>query len=336
VLAACSGPASDDDCGDLCVVPDPVRIGATLPLSGPLEPYGRAQLAGMERAVRETDEAGGLRVGVERRRVELLVRDDRGDPSIAGQWLLILIRLPEPVQALLGPCAVSTTTTRVAEARQVPLLAGCAPAGQPAAPAAPSSTWQLGPTEAMRAEAVLRALGSRGPVAVFLSPGHDAVAWTDAAAATGTLLLGPWGPDGAGRRTSWAEAVRQASGARAVVAVTDPPHGAALRRDLLAAGLRPHVLFATEAALPGAEPQEWARLGADLLTDLVAESPTPGVVQQADAVERAAADVTRTLLDAVATTGSARREEVAAALAAVDLRRPYRMARVTDAGLEPL
>jgi len=325
--AARSAAGPTPDCGELCVSPEPVRIGATVPLSGPLAAYGRAQRAGMERAVAAaTDDDGQLQVGGLRRPVELDVRDDQGDADVAAQWLLQLVRRRHPVTALLGPCSASAVEVRLAEAREVPLLSGCARGALAGVPEGRAWSWQVGPTEAERATAVLTALRTAGPVALLVTPGHDVAPYRAAAVAAGVRLLGPWEPGDDG----WRSAARAAAaaGARGVLALTEPPAGRSLWPALTAAGLRPVAAYASEAALPG-----WP--GVDLPDGVLTDATGPLPAAPEAAVEAGAAEATAAVLAAVRSAGNDRPQDLRAALAEADLRRPYRLARRVGDRLVP-
>jgi branched-chain amino acid transport system substrate-binding protein len=319
------GPqASGDHCEDLCLDLEPVVLGAVLPLSGPLAPFGRAQQRGIQAALDRTNAAGGLDVGGEQREVRLELADDRGSADAAGQlaWSFVLGRAQ--VTALLGVCSPPRTVLTVAEAREVPLVAGCGPLPSTGSPTQPAWLWERGPGQQARAQAVTQALAGAGGgrVAVFLSPGHDAAAWTAAAAAQGLAVAGTWTAPATARRergtVDWSGPVAQAraAGADLVAAVTDFPDGAALWRELAAAGLAPRRAYASEAGLSSAWRAEVGDAAEGTLSDLhgdVAQGPDAALAQAAD-------DATQTLLDALTAAGSDRRADVNAALGTVGAR----------------
>ena len=83
ILAACGGPeeststAPDDGTAGADGAGEPVVLGAVIPLSGPAGGTGEWISQGMELAVEEINEAGGI----DGRPIELLVEDDEGDPQ---------------------------------------------------------------------------------------------------------------------------------------------------------------------------------------------------------------------------------------------------------------
>lgn len=76
---------------------DPIRIGVISPLSGAWTVYGRAHIAGLEMAVQEVNDAGGV-LG---RPLELVVADSRTEPSVVAEEANRLVRR-ERVDFLAG------------------------------------------------------------------------------------------------------------------------------------------------------------------------------------------------------------------------------------------
>lgn len=291
---------------------DPVVVGATLPLSGPLAAFGAAQRRGVQAVVDRANAGAGVRVGGEPRQVRLVVLDDRGDADVAGQRALVLVRGRDAAAALLGACAPPVTVVLVAEAREVPLVSGCGPLPLPARAVPPAHTWQLGPDDDAHAAAVATALVARGrgPVAVLGTAGRATAAHTAALAASGAEISGVWsrGPAGPQGTAGWREAVEAArtSGATRVLALTEPPDGLLLWQELARQGWRPDAAYVRDAGLtPG-----WPGLPAadGVLTDLHGSSPAEGA-------EAGAAAAAQALLDALGRAGSARRVDIGEALA---------------------
>ena len=315
VLGQRSSPLPAPDCGERCREPLPLVVGAALPLTGVLAPFGRAQQRGVEQALDEVAAAGGVDVAGERRQVELLVRDTRSLPDVAGQQALILVRGPFRVVALLGPCTPPVAMVRVAESRQVPLVTGCQPL-PPLGPVQLRHTWEVAPGERDRAEAVFDALaGARGRrVALFLSNDRAADPWTAAAARAG-FDVAPYRPQG----QDWARAVSQAAAdaADVVVAVTQPPEGIALWAELGAQGVDPELAYASEAGLGSGWYAAVGRAGEGTLTDVVhgpAGSDGTRPVDPDEAVAAVSAELTRVLLDGLQRAAAAQRREVSDAL----------------------
>jgi ABC-type branched-subunit amino acid transport system substrate-binding protein len=97
-----------------------VKLGVLQPLSGGLEVLGRQGVQGVELAVEEANEAGGVLDG---RTIELVIADDRTDPKTAVERTTELIQRDQ-VSAICGPV---TSANRDAiqptiERYQTPLL----------------------------------------------------------------------------------------------------------------------------------------------------------------------------------------------------------------------
>ena len=103
--------------------PSPVQIGALVPLTRPgWVEAGRHLLAGLELAVREVDDAGGI----SGRPVELVVRDTAADPQKAAAAVDELARLG--VAALAGEyhSVVARAVAARADALRLPFLCSSA------------------------------------------------------------------------------------------------------------------------------------------------------------------------------------------------------------------
>lgn len=128
-LAACapgsSGSSTDGGAG---AGSDPIVIGASLPLSGPLAGFGSFQKWGYEHAVKQVNDAGGLDVGGVKRRVDLKIVDDKTDPNQVTTNIKTLISSDKAV-GLLGSCTPDLVNPGavVADSQGVPFVAGCDP-----------------------------------------------------------------------------------------------------------------------------------------------------------------------------------------------------------------
>jgi len=78
----------------------PVRVGAVLPLTGQLAPYGRSIRRGIEVGVATVNADGG----VSGRRLEVLVRDSLSSPDKAAEAFKTLVG-KDGVQAVIGGCS---------------------------------------------------------------------------------------------------------------------------------------------------------------------------------------------------------------------------------------
>ncbi|HEV8339199.1 MAG TPA: ABC transporter substrate-binding protein, partial [bacterium] len=93
-----------------------IKIGAIVPLTGPVGPSGQAMQKGYALAVEEINRNPPLG-----RRVELIVEDDRGDPPTAAAAFLKLVTR-DRVDAVIGGLQSATSIAVGAQARQHPIL----------------------------------------------------------------------------------------------------------------------------------------------------------------------------------------------------------------------
>ena len=98
---------------------EPIRIGTTQSLSGPLEEFGTNQLRGLQMWVGDVNGRGEL-LG---RQVELVHYDDGSDPARSAELYQKLIT-EDKVDLLLGPYSsdITLAAAQVAEANDMPML----------------------------------------------------------------------------------------------------------------------------------------------------------------------------------------------------------------------
>jgi len=112
LAASCTGGEADDGAAD--GFDGTVRIGAALSETGRFAAEGKAVRQGYETWLRWVNEdQGGIRVGDDRYRAEIVYRDDQSDPDRIGDLIEQLID-EDQVDFLLGP--YSSTLTRPASA----------------------------------------------------------------------------------------------------------------------------------------------------------------------------------------------------------------------------
>lgn len=144
-----------------------IKVGAIGPFSGPSSDFGLPMLNGMRLAVDEVNRVGGY-LG---RHIELVVRDDKGNPDVGLQESQALIQ--DGVIATLGFCntGVALKSIPVFQKAQSPLLVPCS-AGTPVTaqyPAAQSYVFRNAPRDAIQAPFVVNDILKRGwnRVAIF-------------------------------------------------------------------------------------------------------------------------------------------------------------------------
>jgi len=96
-----------------------IRIGVVMPLSGHNSHFGTEALRGINLAVDEINEAGGLKG----RDVQIVVKDNAGDPTITAQQVTSLIK-EHQVTAIIGPITSpnSAAAAAVAQQAKTPLI----------------------------------------------------------------------------------------------------------------------------------------------------------------------------------------------------------------------
>ncbi|HZC99468.1 MAG TPA: ABC transporter substrate-binding protein [Actinomycetes bacterium] len=122
LLAACGGDGTESEAGS----GEPIRIGALTSLTGNFTPWGVQVRDGMQLAVNEINEAGG----VDGRMLALVVADDQSNAEEGGRALERLIER-DGVVAVGGIISsdVGLATARIAEQNKVPLFLVKAGAG---------------------------------------------------------------------------------------------------------------------------------------------------------------------------------------------------------------
>lgn len=108
-----------------------VKIGALLPLSGPVARIGADQLRGMQLAF----DAGRSRAASSGHSLELLIADDECKPDVAVRKVRQLTEQDRTSLLLGAPCTgASTAVAAYAQDQRVPFLTAGSPPSQPAQP----------------------------------------------------------------------------------------------------------------------------------------------------------------------------------------------------------
>ena len=118
--ASASASASDSGGG---ATGDPIVLGTTLPLTGPLGVFGPPIQAGYEQAVAAINAAGGVDVGGTKRPLKLVIKDSKSDPTVVTSTTKSLITDDQAV-ALLGSVTPPLTIpfSVVADSEQIPAM----------------------------------------------------------------------------------------------------------------------------------------------------------------------------------------------------------------------
>jgi branched-chain amino acid transport system substrate-binding protein len=110
--------------GDKVMSPDPIRVGATLELSGGNAVFGRLQERAIAIALAEIN-VDGIRVGDSYRRLDVTIRDNQGNSATAADVADEFAGMG--VAAIIGGISpeAAFATLKVAEAKHIPYLSMC-------------------------------------------------------------------------------------------------------------------------------------------------------------------------------------------------------------------
>lgn len=119
-LTGCSAGGGSDS--------GPIKIGASLPITGPLASFGGLIQTGYRAAIDDVNASGGLSIGGSKRKVQLIVRDSKSDPDTVSQQSRTLV-LNDEVVALLGSVSPPLTipASNIAERQKVPFVTSLTP-----------------------------------------------------------------------------------------------------------------------------------------------------------------------------------------------------------------
>jgi branched-chain amino acid transport system substrate-binding protein len=341
LLSGCA--ASDTGSG----TGDTITIGASLPLTGPLQAFGTSLQTGYQAAVDEVNAEGGLDFGGAKHQVELVIQDNASDGDKASQQAKSLV-LDSGAVALLGPATPPLTipVSAVAEQLQVPLLSTITPikgwlSGTKDGYKYSWDTFfdEVQMTQTQYQAADLTATNKK--VVIFTDTEEDgpiqAGLWKENATKYGyTVAQHIEFPVG---NTNFTSQVKQAkeSGADIVLAQIIPPDGVALLKEMKAQGYAPKLLFMEKAGNTGGYVDITEGLADGVLSaNWFAEGM--GLDREADFITKyteAAGgknsnlgtiingySIAKVLLDAIKTAGSTEPEAVNTAIGATDATYP--------------
>lgn len=104
-----------------------IKIGAILPLTGNVAYWGQPVGKGMEFAVNEINENGGI----DGRKIKLIIEDSKGDPTEAVSALNKLLTIDDIITVSAHTTAVSNAVAPVLEENKIPWIANAADTGLP-------------------------------------------------------------------------------------------------------------------------------------------------------------------------------------------------------------
>ena len=243
---------------------DPVKIGASLPLTGPLQAFGTSLQAGYQLAVDELNDAGGLTIDGASRQVELVVQDNASVSDTASEQARDLV-LEEGAVALLGPATppLSIPVSVVAEQLEIPTVITITPiqAWKGGAPEGWSWSFDLFFDELQMTDTQFQAadlVETNKKVALFTDQEEDGIVmgglWSDKAETFGYEIVAHEQFPVGNTNFSSQVAEAKAAGADVVIAQVIPPDGIALLREMKAQGYDPQVVFLEKAGNTGGYP----------------------------------------------------------------------------------
>jgi len=270
-LAACG---SSDGSGDATAGSSgggSATIGASLPMSGALGPFGPQIQEGYQRAIDEVNDAGGLQVGDGRVQVSLKVLDNKSDGNLAGQQARTLF-LQDKAVALLGAVTppLNIPMSNVAEQAKRPAVFTLTPirAWLAARPEGWTWSWLLFFDELQMTQLQFQAadrVETNKRVALFTDTEEDGKVmgglWEETAPKFGYEIVSraefPVGTTDYGKYIDAAEK----AGAEVVIAQMIPPDAFALWKQMKASGFQPKVAVCEKCANGGAWAQALGKLG---------------------------------------------------------------------------
>lgn len=257
VLSAC-GSSADASTGSSS---DPIVLGTTLPLTGPLGIFGPPIEAGYEQAIKKINDAGGVDVGGTKRQLKLVVKDSKSDPTVVTSTAKSLIN-DEHAVALLGSVTPPLTIplSVVADQEQIPAISPLTPTL--AWLGANKSGWKYAYDvfidEVAQTAVNFQAsdlVSTNKKVALFTDTGEDGKAmgalWEQQAPKYGySVVYRANFPVGT---TDFSQFVQKAkdSGAEVMIAQIIPPDAVALWKQMKALGYAPKTAWAEKGGTVG-------------------------------------------------------------------------------------
>jgi len=321
---------------------DEIVIGASVPLSGPLAGFGSYEQWGYKRAVDEVNRAGGITVDGKKKKVKLIIRDDKTDPNVTASNTETLIGRDGAI-AMLGSCTppLVNAGALVAERRKIPIVTACAPLESFKAAHKWVYAWDLFFHEPDLASAPFKLMKDLGAetnkkIAILHENGPDGQVvggqvWPGLAKENGYEVVenASFPLDNTQFNSTIAEAKSKEAEIVLIMAIT--PQAVAIRKQMASAGYSPKILVIEKGAEPvqfaealgklaegvmvgGYWDPSFAFLGAADLAKAF-ESETKQTSSQHIADTYAAAQI---LLDAIAAAGSTNAEKINAAIAKTD------------------
>lgn len=333
VLSGCSaGGGSGGGSGD------PIKIGASIPLTGSLAGFGPLIKSGYEEDVARVNAAGGIEIDGTKRKVELVLRDGKSDPNTVAQQSRDLV-LKDGVVALLGSVSppLAIPAANVAERQRIPFVSTLTPieAWKGANPAGWKYSWDFFFDEDQMTDNQFKTsdlVSTNKKVALFTDNEQDGITmgklWEAKAGSFGyTIASHAEFPVGTTDYSSFITKAKSA-GAEVLIAQMIPPDSFALWKQMKSLQYTPKVVFCEKCGAPGAFAGALGPLAEGTLTTKFVQSSSdaiqasltakyaPKLGENGDlATVLAEYSAAKVLTDAIARAGSTDGDKINAALA---------------------
>lgn len=255
VLSGCSGAGAGGESG-------PIKIGASLPLTGSLAGFGPLIKEAYQENVARVNAEGGITVDGKKRKVQLIVQDSQSSPDVVAQQSRDLV-LKHGVVALLGSVSppLSVPAGNVAERQKVPLVSTLTPvqAWKGANPSGWKYSWNFFFDEKQMTDNQFKTsdlTSTNKKVALFTDNEQDGITmgklWESKAASLGyTIAYHAEFPVGTSDYSSFI-AKAKAAGAEILIAQMLPPDSFALWKQLKSLQFTPKLAFCEKCGAPAA------------------------------------------------------------------------------------
>jgi branched-chain amino acid transport system substrate-binding protein len=239
---------------------DEITIGASLPLTGPLAPFGPTIKMGYQKAIDEVNKAGGIKVDGGKQKVKLVVLDNKSDPNTASSQARTLY-LQNGAVAMLGAATppLSIPLSKVAEQVHRPFVTSVTPIRAWLSGGPYKWAWDYFFDELQMTQRQFQAsslVKTNKKVALFTDTEEDGVVmgglWAKTAPKFGYKIVShasfPVGTTDFSKYISDAKA----KGAQVLIAQMIPPDAIALWKQIKASGWKPVTAFCEKCSNNGA------------------------------------------------------------------------------------
>ena len=237
--------------GDAPADGEPIVIGTSLPMTGPLASFGPILEAGYQAAVDDVNAAGGIEIDGTAHQVELTVLDSGSDPNAVAEQARTLV-LQDGAVGLLGSVSPGLTipASNVADLEGVPMVSSLTPNGAWAAgnPDGWQFAWNFFMDEHQLADVAYETADltdTNKKVAIFADTEEDGVA-TGALYESAALEYGyeiVYRADNPAGTTDFTADINaaKAAGAEVLLAILIPPDAFALGKQMAALEYVPEI-----------------------------------------------------------------------------------------------